>query len=115
MIRRIREWVLSLTGMMVALVVLSSFLVASYELDTWPWADRRPVSERYEFRPVHRTTLAPIQSAPGRVESARRTVIQCELENLAGSGSAGGGSSTLIWMLPEGTAVRKGDLLAKLD
>src|SRR5579872_2782306 len=57
MIRRIREWVLSLTGMFVALVVLSSFLIASYELDTWPWADRRPVRERYEFWPVRRTTL----------------------------------------------------------
>ena len=43
MIRRIREWVLSLSGMVVAVIVLSSFLVASYELDTWPWAsERRP-------------------------------------------------------------------------
>src|SRR6516165_3611222 len=112
MIRRIREWVLSLSGMVVALIVLSSFLVASYELDTWPWADRRPVQERYEFGTVRRTTLFPIQSAPGRVESSRRTMIRCELENLAGSGSTSGGSSTLIWMLPEGTPVRRGDVLA---
>src|SRR5690242_5738423 len=98
MIRRIREWLLSLTSMFVALVVLSSLLIASYELDTWPWADRRPLRERSEFGTVRRTTLAPIQSAPGRVDSSRRTVIRCELENLAGSGSTSGGSSTLIWM-----------------
>jgi HlyD family secretion protein len=115
MIRRIREWLLSLTGMLVAVVVLSSFLIASYEFDTWPWADRRPLHERFEFRTVRRTTLEPIQSAPGRVESSRRTVIRCELENLAGSGLTGGGASTLIWIAPEGTHVRRGDVLARLD
>src|SRR5262249_14578007 len=41
--------------------------------------------------------------------------IRCELENLAGSSSTSGGSSTLIWMLPEGTPVRRGDVLARLD
>jgi HlyD family secretion protein len=115
MIRRIREWFLSLTGMIIAIVALSSFLIASYELDTWPWADTRPLRERYEFRRVSRADLAPILVAPGRAESSQRTVIRCELENMTGSASTTGGSSTLTWLLPEGTPVKRGEVLARLD
>ncbi len=115
MIRRIRETVLSLTGMCVAVVALSSWLIASYELETWPWAEQHPLRSRFEFRAVRRTTLAPILSAPGRVESARRTVIQCQLENLAGSSSTSGGASTILWLIPEGTIAKAGDVLARLD
>jgi HlyD family secretion protein len=117
MIRRIREWFLSLTGMLVAIVALSSLLIASYELDTWPWADHRALHSRYEFRTVRRTILAPILSAPGRVESSRRTVLRCEIENIGGttSNSGIGGSSTLIWLLPEGTPVKKDDVVARFD
>jgi len=40
-------------------------------------------------------------------------VVRCELENLAGAG--GGGSSVILSLLPEGTPVKAGDVLAKLD
>ena len=59
------------------------------------------------------TDLAPILNAPGRLESAKRTVIRCQLENLAGSVS--GGASTMLSVLPEGTFVKQGDVLARLD
>jgi HlyD family secretion protein len=57
--------------------------------------------------------------ASGRVESSKRTVIQCELEN-RGVGARGGrvaigGASTLIRVVPDGTTVRRGDVLAVLD
>ena len=62
---------------------------------------------------VTRTDLAPILNAPGRLESAKRTVIRCQLENIAGA--VGGSASTLLTVLPEGTFVKEGDVLATLD
>ena len=115
MIRRIREMLLSLTGMAIAVVALSSFLIASYELETWPWSDHRPVNERYITRTARRVTLFPFLNAPGKVESSRRTVIRCQLENLSGTSSSSGGASTLLWVIPEGAAVKQGDILARLD
>ncbi|MGP0069636.1 MAG: efflux RND transporter periplasmic adaptor subunit [Isosphaeraceae bacterium] len=115
MIRRISEMVFNLTTMCIAVVVLSSWLIASYQLETWPWVENLPFRARYEFRTVSRATLLPNLSAPGRVESSRRTIVRCQLENLAGSSSTSGGASTILWLIPEGTPVKKGDILARLD
>ena len=118
MFARIRELLFNLTAVIIALVVLSSLLIASYELESWPFGDHRTFRERYQFRRVERASLEPFLSAPGRVESAKRTVVRCELENMAGStGSAsmGASSSTVIWLIPEGSAAKKGDVLARLD
>jgi HlyD family secretion protein len=73
--------------------------------------------ERYHFRHVSRADLNPLVNAAGRLDSAKRTVIRCELENIAGGGSAGAsaGASTLISMLPEGSSVKQGDVLATFD
>ena len=115
MIRRIREMLLSLTGICISIVALSSFLLASYEFETWPWPETRPLREQFQVHAVRRMTLAPILSAPGRVESSKKTIVRCQLENLAGSGSTSGGASSIISLIPEGTPVKKGDLLARLD
>ena len=109
----IRVWPFGWTGVSVVLVALSSFLVATHELGAWPWIDRRPLRERYYFRYVSRADLSPVLNAPGRLESSKRTIIRCELENLAGE--RGGASSTLLSLLPEGAAVKGGDVLATLD
>ena len=106
-------WPFGWTGVGVVVVALSSFLVATHELGAWPWIDRRPLRERYYFRYVSRTNLTPVLNAPGRLESSKRTIVRCELENLAGT--RGGGSSTILTVLPEGTRVKRGDVLATLD
>ncbi len=106
-------WPFGWTGVGVVVVALFSFLVATHELGAWPWIDRRPIRERYHFKYVSRTDLNPVLNAPGRVESSKRTMVRCELENLAGTG--GGGSSTILTVLPEGTPVKRGDVLATLD
>ena len=108
-----RVWPFGWTGVSIVLVALSSFLVATHELGAWPWIDRRPLRERYYFRYVSRTDLNPVLNAPGRLESSKRTIVRCELENLAGA--SGGGSSTILTVLPEGTIVKRGDVLATLD
>jgi HlyD family secretion protein len=94
-------------------VVLSSLTYASYALEAWPFNDRRPLVERYRFVKVSRSDLVPILSAPGLLDSSRKTVVKCELENMAGGGA--GGSSVILTLLPEGTPVKVGDVLAKLD
>jgi len=100
-------------GGIVALIALSSFLFASYAQGTLPWLDRRPIRERYRVREVFRTDLEPVLNAPGRLESAKRTVIRCLLENIAGAST--GGASTMLSLLPEGTVVKQGDVLATFD
>jgi HlyD family secretion protein len=105
-------WPFGWTGIAVVVVALSSFLLATHELGAWPWNDRRPLRDRYTFRYVHRIDLNPVLNAPGRLESSKRTLIRCDLENIAG---ARGASSTLLTVLPEGTAVKRGDVLATLD
>jgi HlyD family secretion protein len=86
----------------------------------WVWAHhRRPARERYTITGVRRANLHPILTASGQVESGKRTVIECQLENITvgvrGQRLAAGGASTLLRAVPEGTLVRRGDVLAVLD
>jgi HlyD family secretion protein len=80
---------------------------------------RRPPSERYMLTGVQRTDLYPKVTASGLVESSKRTVITCELENLVvgvqGQRIAAGGASVLLRVVPEATLVKRGDVLAILD
>src|SRR5262245_21202428 len=95
MFARIRDSLISPSAAIIGLVVLSSCLIGCYELQAWPFGDHRTVRERYQFLRVSRTLLDPYLRAPGRVESSRRTVVRCELENMAsttGSASLSGGS-----------------------
>jgi HlyD family secretion protein len=117
MFRRIRDVVFSLTGVFLVLIVLSSFLLASYQLEAWPFGDHRTFRERHMFHRVKRASLEPFLSAPGRTESSRRTIVKCELEKMAGTSTSGSasGSSTLIWVIAEGTTMQKGDVIARLD
>ena len=80
---------------------------------------RKPAAERYPFTDVRRAILNPTLRASGRLESGRRTVIECALENLSagvhGQRITAGGASILLKLLPEGTIVKRGDVLAVLD
>lgn len=52
----------------------------------------------------------------GRVESENRTIIQCELKNLDIPGRGGsGGASTVISLIPDGSTVKAGEVLCRLD
>ncbi len=115
MIRRIRELLFSLTGVIMALLALSSLLLASYEMNAWPFGDHRPLRERYPtYRRISSNWIP--SSAPRAGQSARRTIVKCELENMAGnSGGTTQGSSTILWLIPEGSTAKKGDVLARLD
>jgi len=79
----------------------------------------QPPRERYQVADVRRADLFPKRSAGGRVESSKKTVIECELERftigIRGIPMAGGGASTLLSIVPDGSEVKKGDVLAVLD
>jgi HlyD family secretion protein len=108
-----RVWPFGWTGIAVVVVGASSFLMATHELGAWPWIDRRPLRERFAFKTVERTDLNPVLNAPGRLESSRKTIVVCEVRNVAGRGP--GGSTTILTVVPEGSPVKKGDVLARLD
>ena len=113
--------------LLIATIAVGSGLAACYAMETWPFAERRPAREMYRFVRVARTALEPSLKAPGRVESSKRTIIRCELENLtSGATSSGasaasaaaasaGGASTMISVIPEGTPVKAGEVIARLD
>jgi HlyD family secretion protein len=78
-----------------------------------------PISARSAIATVRRANLFPTVIASGRVESSKRTVVQCQLENWGVGSRTGrvamGGASTLIQVVPNGTTVQRGDVLAVLD
>ncbi len=82
------------------------------------WHDGK-AAERYLVGDVCRSDLFPTLSASGRVESGKRTVIKCELENVTvgvrGQRIMAGGASILLSVIPEGSQVKRGDVLAVLD
>lgn len=79
----------------------------------------KKLAEKYQVAPVSRTMLEGSLTTHGRLESSRRTVIECDLESITigvvGRSLAAGGSSTLLTVIPDGSSVKAGDVLATLD
>src|SRR4051812_45550025 len=77
------------------------------------WRPRSP-SEGLARATVRRADLRVSLRAGGWVESARKTMIVCELERLAmsvrGNAMAVGGSTVILDLLPEGTEVHRDDV-----
>jgi HlyD family secretion protein len=68
---------------------------------------------------VRRVSFDACLTASGESRCAQQTVVKCELENLAirskRSMYLAGGASTILEIVPNGTMVKKGDLLCRLD
>jgi HlyD family secretion protein len=80
---------------------------------------RISLAGRYFTTGVRRADLFPKLTASGRIESSKRTIIECDLENVAvgvrGQRLAAGGAAILLSVIPEGTSVKRGDVLAVID
>jgi HlyD family secretion protein len=105
-------------GRLVAVVVI----VASLAAGGFGWTqrhNRKSPAERYLTTDVRRADLFPTRIASGRLESGKRTIIECKLENVAvgvrGQRLTAGGASVLLSVIPQGTDVKRGDVLAVLD
>ena len=79
----------------------------------------KPSQSHLQTRKVERADLDVTLIAGGRIDSSERTIIECQLEQLGisvrGYGYSAGGSSTILKLLPEGSDVKKGDILCELD
>ena len=79
----------------------------------------RDLSVKYHFAPVSRTVLEGALTTHGHLESTKRTIVECELESISigvvGRALSAGGASTLLTVIPDGSRVKQGDVLATLD
>ncbi|AGA26735.1 efflux RND transporter periplasmic adaptor subunit [Singulisphaera acidiphila] len=85
-------------------------------------SDRRKAKSRETVRsvPVRRIDwLTATITAAGRAASMNNSEIRCKLERLTSPGGGGSvssnGSSTILSVIPDGSVVKKGDLLCELD
>jgi HlyD family secretion protein len=101
------------------LVALATAVAVSTWLGYRPWRKSGPSLEELPRSVVRRADLRMYLTAPGQVESSKKTQIICELENLQirsqGHESNVGGSSTILRIIPDGSLVKEGDLLCQLD
>lgn len=102
--RRALKSIMGLAG----LIALTTGVVGAWSV----LSRRRPAFENLPRSVVRRTDLFITLTAGGQVESQRKTTIRCELENIGG---AGAGASTIIDLIDDGTMVKKGDVLCRLD
>ena len=103
----------------VVVTVVGAGMTVGLAYETTGHHASRPLSEKYALASVCRTDLYPALTASGHVESSNRTVIECELENITigvlGERLWAGGSSVLLSIVPEGSTVHRGNILAVLD
>jgi HlyD family secretion protein len=96
------------TAAIVIAVSLSSVQISRSRSQTARPIDALPCAT------VHRADVDVTILAQGEVQCAEKITVQCELESLGG-GAQGAGSSTILYLAPEGSHVKEGDLLCELD
>jgi HlyD family secretion protein len=100
-------------------ILLAAGMAAAVpRLQAWfPRQDALPVD--LATGTVRRRDMNVTLTVGGRVDTSERTMIECELERLelsiTGQAMTGGGASTIIRVVPDGTLVKKGDILCELD
>lgn len=75
--------------------------------------------EHVPLIPVKRADMGSFVNAPGRVESSNSTKIDCKIERVEfrseGRSYSGGGSAVILTVVPEGTFVKKDDIICTID
>ncbi|MFM7129568.1 MAG: hypothetical protein ACKO0V_09455, partial [bacterium] len=75
--------------------------------------------ELKETEQVHKVRFEQYVNAPGEIQSANNTVVECQIENIQvrvmGNSISAGASTRILSIIPDGTRVKKGDILCKLD
>ena len=109
--RRRRRWIVRIAlaaGLAVAIAALR--------------AGNRPVKLKVEdlaTAAVRRADFRSTLVVGGKTESAANTVVECQLERIEmrneGKSTLVGGSSVITWVIDDGTTVKKGDVLCRLD
>lgn len=104
--QKARRWAISL-----------AILCGLVAVPVWAWSilsNSSPNQGQYVFYTVTKSDLPIVVTERGSLESQIRTEIRCEVEN--SSLDRGGNYGTqIIFIVPNGSAVKKGDLLVELD
>ena len=112
--RRWGRWVLGGAGVAVALGVAGVAVRRAQAV-----AARNETVRELPRRLVSRVDFDTKLTAAGRVESHSKTVINCEIERLSvyneGRVLSSSGMTQILEVIPEGTAVKKGDLICRLN
>ena len=107
--RAIRRSGISWTGLIVGLAVVAAIPLASWKF----WPPHQAVE--LPFEPViYQTQQGPFEyvvTENGEVESSENTEVRCEVQSRSGSG----GGTMILELVPEGSYVHTGDLIARLD
>jgi len=69
-------------------------------------------NEAYVFYPVKKTDLPIVVTERGSLESQVETTITCRVENVGDRGSSG---TQIIFIVPNGSAIKEGELLVEFD
>lgn len=77
-------------------------------------SDAARVDESLVFYTVRRGTLPIVVTERGNLESQQTEQIMCEVENLGGDRSGMTGTQ-ILFIVPNGSSVKQGDLLVELD
>lgn len=94
---------LVVAGAVVALVAFAAF--------TWGDLSGGPDLEELVLTPVERQDVDIVITERGTLEAGASEDLICEVE----SRSPGSPATTIKWIIPEGTFVKKGDLVCELD
>ena len=104
--QRARRWTVGL-----------AILCGVVAVPVWAWSvfsNSNANQGKYVFYEVTKSDLPIVVTERGSLESQIRTEIRCEVEN--SSVDRGGNYGTqIIFIVPNGSAVKKGDLLVELD
>jgi HlyD family secretion protein len=106
-IRRRRGWVR--VGLIALAVVVAGGLAVRVGR-SWSHVEAAPL----QLGTVERTDLELTLVVGGEIEGSKNTLVECELENIPSPGSYSTGM-TILELIPEGTRVKKGDVLCRFD
>ncbi|SIO61671.1 HlyD family secretion protein [Singulisphaera sp. GP187] len=118
-----RGWLSWGLGSKITVLAIIVVLIALFAPSSPDFSGIRRKTDPYEkFRsvPVRRVNwLTTSITAAGRAASMNNSEIRCTLQRLASPGAGGSvsssGSSTILSVIPDGSVVKKGDLLCELD
>lgn len=88
-------------------------------LPSGQWINQGDLETDIETDPVRRIPFDASVNAPGELQSANNTIVECEIERLSvmvqGRSISSGGSTTILKIIPDGSRVKKDDVLCVLD
>ena len=79
------------------------------------WADRHPAYLDLPRAQVSKVDLRPTVLAGGGIDTARKTVVECDLEAYYSQAGHAGGISTILELVDDGAMVQEGQMIARID